>query len=152
MSDPKVNNVHFDEKTKARLKAFFPIVVSDTFKYVPEIYREKDSDGKYLIDKKDWPIFELRLPNGIDHTEWRDTKGSSFGTVVINYARRCLVKWTNWKNEDGNSIEWKSEYRVDGELTDLALGMIPYMLMCDIANTVIANRQLSPEELSGLGF
>lgn len=154
----KIVDVVMTEELRARLSSYDPITVLKVFKYVPKIYREKDDKGEYRIPKQFWPVFTLKELSGkdrieVDPTEYHNDGSHSYNMAksFVNTVRKGVIGWSNWYSlKDGTENVFQKHFRINGELTDEALSIIPEFLYAELVNAIDRRSILSPEEESGL--
>ena len=132
------------------------------FKYVPEIFREKNEDGTYKIDKKYWAIFLLKGKDGIEVQKMEDGLGymeydkegtrkyvTKTGLTRITLLTDCIKGWKNWFDAEGKEIPFREN---NGKITSHSLKRIPITLSMELANAITDRTTLSEEELLGLDY
>jgi hypothetical protein len=158
------NRVWSEEQEKA-LQGFLPMRPAVSFGYVPKVFRKKREDGGYLFEKEDWPVFTLRVKDGIQSAEMEDSLEAAFdgaevsglrmnsGSTRIQILRSCIVNCKNWKDATGAAVPFKRDATKKGNpVADEFLRELPPALQVELADAITERSELSPEEVEGLKF
>jgi len=135
------------KETRERLSKFLPITLGKTFKYVPRIFREE-----FPEDKSQWPIFILKFLSGVELAKSEDRlygmiggdlNDAAFGKISVSrgafvehICRTGIVGWS------GYGVEYDGPNSIDA---------LPKELLYELTNAITEHRELSEEELRGLG-
>ena len=155
-----------DKETLAKLAATNTLGFTEDpeFPYVPKAFRKKDKEtGKYIIEKKYWPVFKLRgkdsiesakLEDGMGHMEYDDKKktrrwvGKS-GSAKIQILTDGVKGWSNWFDSEGKEIIFLHN---NGKIKKDSLKRLNVPLSIELADAITDRHILTPEELEGLEY
>lgn len=159
-----MRDVQLTEEMKTRLEEFSAVQVEKEFKYVPKIYREKDSTGNYLIPKTLWPVFIIRGLSSVEYMKigdemeyTKDDKGKIIlkiqsGKTALLTCKYGILDWKKFKTKDDVIISSPKIDTVSGGLDTESLGKLSSRLMWELSNAISEQSKLSEEELTGLEF
>jgi hypothetical protein len=165
----EVTNVQLTPELRARLRGFTGYDASETFPWVPPIYRELDSVGGYLFPKTIWPLFTLKAKDGLEVAQLEDRAGyteynlgapldrryvSTSGSFRVETLRRGVKRWKNLRKDDlVTIIPFRDDYLgEDGLLTEEAIRVIPPSLQQALYEAINERSTLTQEELQGLDY
>jgi hypothetical protein len=144
---------------KARLAGFLGFTKDPVFFYVPEIFREKNDKGDFIIPRENWPVFKLKGKTGIESAEDEDDVGTvdfvnrqmymKVGHQRINLLSKHILGWKNFLDIKGEEIEFKT---VDGVLDIEALSRVQVPLQKELKTVINNQSHLTSEEVQGLEF
>jgi len=158
------NRIWSEEQEKA-LAGFLPMRPAAHFVYVPTVFRKKAEDGSYLFPKEEWPVFTLRVKDGIQSAEMEDSLEAAFdgaevsglrmnsGSTRLQILRSCIVNCKNWKDGSGKEVAFKRDpTKTKSPVSDEFIRELPPALQVELANAITERSELQPEEIEGLKF
>lgn len=152
------------EELKKKLKKQTLISIKEEFIYVPEVFREKDVQGNYVIPKNLWQQFILRGLDGTDKILLEDDLLSDVkydingkpseikirsGSIKLATVRRGLLGWKNLYDEDGNIFEDK-KFTKEEPASDENLAILNPTIITELFSVIEKESKLTEEELMGL--
>lgn len=183
MSDEENNVIDLilTEEQKAKLKeaGALGFNVSDSFPYVPEAYRVKDTEGNFIIPKELWCVFTLKSKDGIQVAEAEDKAGymtfdqnqkeSKYvlqsGKARVENLASGILAVKNLHCEDGSTISFSKERKLlitkntdgivkeqPGATIQAVIKKMKGTLQLEIANAINERSMLTEEEVQGLGY
>lgn len=137
------------------------------FSYVPKVFREKNTNGEYLIPKTIWPVFTLRGLNGLEATLAEDDLGGRVvwnednsrtidikrARIKVNTCKKGIVTWRNFRDMNGKLIPVpapEDPNNVGAGIKEECLRYISPTLMSELTDAITEQSQLTQEELQGL--
>lgn len=152
--------VVFDSKQKQILAGLMPITPGAEIEFTPEAYRQRDEKGNYLIDPDLWPVWTLRVTDGlkaaseedkIDFDPETQKISMAMGASRIRTLKRGIVRVDNWLNQEGKLIKVERDHAKKGSpISDRFIAMIPAALQVELVNAMEHGLDLTTEEETGL--
>lgn len=154
---PETKEMRLTPEMKEKLSGFLGFSKNPIFKYVPEVYRQKDEKGNYIFPKEVWPVFTLKGRTGLeiaeleDNSGYFDTEGKkmhvTLGSQRIKMLGTNILGWSNFYDDNDELIECK---RVAGEVYKTSMQRLPDKLQRELFNAINEQSRLTEEELQGL--
>ncbi len=162
-------NVELTPELQLRLKGYLGFDTRSTFKYVPEIFRQKNKDGSYIVPKKFWPVYELKAKNGVelavmddrasfvtyDVEEGERVERPRRGRYMVETLQRGVKGWKGHRMWNLSLVPFDKEKMTDpdtGFLKEEVFHTWKKPLMIDLVNAIDQHSQLTEEELMGLDY
>jgi hypothetical protein len=142
------------------------------FDYVPKVFREKDSEGKYVFPKETWAVFKLRSKDGLEVADAEDNAGyieynaiantSIFhphsGASRLDTLEKGIVVIKNLPLENGSILSYnkaEAKLTIDNKIEKEVsirdvLKYLKATLQVELHNAINEKSTLTEEELSGL--